>query len=56
VVEVEVSDAGAREGCDRAAVGGAEDGCVVEGGVSADGECAGGECLGHYAKDVDHLT
>jgi hypothetical protein len=28
-----VSDARAGEGCDRSAVGGAKDGCLVEGGV-----------------------
>jgi hypothetical protein len=39
----EVSDSGAGESCDRAAVGGAETGCVVEGGVGVDGECTGGE-------------
>jgi hypothetical protein len=39
----EVSDAGPRESCDRAAVGGEEDGCVLESGVGVDVEFAIGE-------------
>jgi hypothetical protein len=38
-----VSDAEGGEGCDRAAVGGAKDGCVVEVGVVVDDEFARGE-------------
>jgi hypothetical protein len=38
----EVSDAGAGESCDRAAMH-MTDGCVVEGGVGVDSKIAGGE-------------
>jgi hypothetical protein len=38
-----VLDSGAGEGCDRSAVGGASDGCVVKSGVGVDGEIAGWE-------------
>jgi hypothetical protein len=47
-----VSDAGAGEGCDCAAISGAEDGSVMEGRVGVCGECAGGEHVEVWADGV----